>query len=241
MGTLIWFGTLAVLWLLWVAVSWSVLLREKRRPLTLAPMLPDHAFVNDSYIAKMRKEAESAGFVALGMYVDPDSGWMRGTIVPLVSADGEMLLLIIRGKLLRKIALKTSMTDGVWVVTMSAIGDPDCTGLSAEEGVPTSTTLAPVLARHRGRLIGRDEEIIPWNPEEVIQDLIERDRVKTQRLLETGMARIRDAMTGRWSYTLKGTARQRAALKMNFTKSMDAVKAEAEEKKRLKKLARQAK
>lgn len=239
MGTLIFCAAVAALWMIFVVTMWCFLLFEKRSPLTLVPMPADHMFASDAYIAKMRKEAEGAGLVSLGTYVDPGSGWIQGTMDLWLSADGLTLLTIVRGRALRKIALRSAMTDDVWLVTMSTVADPDCTGLSAEEGMPTITTFAPVLARHRERIAGREEEIIPWNPEEVVDDLVERDRRRAQRLIETGMARVRDGMTGRWSYTVKGAARQRAAMKAIFRKTMAAAKAEQEEKKRAKKMARQ--
>ena len=140
MGTLIFCAVAATVWVAFVMAMWCFLLMEKRSPLTLEPMPAGHLFASDAYITKMRKEAEGAGFVSLGTYVDPGSGWIQGTMDLWLSADGLTLLTIVRGRALRKIAMRSAMTDDVWVVTMLTVGDPDCTGLSAEEGMPTITT-----------------------------------------------------------------------------------------------------
>ena len=228
----------AVLWVTWVVLAWSVMLLEKRRPLRLTSIEPDDPRMGDIYMQKMRQEAEAAGFVMIGTYVDSYRGWLKGAITIMLSGDGVTMLRILHAKTLHKLALASALTNDVWVVTMSIVGDPDCSGLSDEEAVPTSKSLAPVLEHHLKRLVNREHEVIPWNPEEMVKDLEERDRHKVGRLLELGAVRVRDQMTGRWSYTIKGAAAQRRAMNRFWKQAMAEVKAEMKEKGLAKKLAK---
>jgi hypothetical protein len=238
--TLIFSGAMGMLWLAWVGLNWWMLLREKRRPLELTALGEEDPRTKNKYVMTIGRQAEQAGFRRIGTFVDSDPKWRQGVFSVLLQPDGRTLLRIHHSAMIQRIVLTSAMTSDVWVANASSITDPDATGLSEEEVVYANLELEPVLARHTARIAEREAEIIPWSPEEIASDLMARDRRRIGKLVSAGRARVRDAMTGQWSFTLAGAKTQRELSKKFFRETMEQAKADVEEKKRAKKLARQA-
>jgi hypothetical protein len=227
---LIFLSVMSVLWLVWVGLSWWALLREKRRPLELTGVPDGDPRTKNDYVMVMGRQAEKEGFRRIGTFVDSDPKWRQGVFSMLLRPDGLTLLRIHHSALIKKVVLISALTSDVWVVTVSANGDPDSSGLSEEELVYTSKDLARALARHAERIAGREEEIIPWSPEEIAQDLMARDRKKIEMLVADGRARVHDETTGAWLYTFAGAKVQRALIQKFFKEMIEQGKRKEKKK-----------
>ncbi|MEM6552631.1 MAG: hypothetical protein AAF750_10960 [Planctomycetota bacterium] len=151
-------------------------------------------------------EALAAGCLAIGAFEDRESKLMSLTLWLLISEDGRDLVMITSKPRMLGYRIYSRLESGVWLTSGEVVGNTDLTGLVRPASHP-GEPLAGVLSLHRQRADTAEEPVVPFIPEQLLDDLLAFDRKKAETTIAMGLGRWVNAEQTQWRHTPRGALR----------------------------------
>ena len=172
---------------------------EKRRLVPLASAGSDAPPERSGKAGILLAAAETLDFRHLGYFVDRQ-GFTHPRLSLLISADRQVLAMIVHGRLAR-FKLIGRLPHGRLLITSQNPEEPDLSLLRVE--LLEAGRLDEALARHTRWLREMQFPTLAFDPQTVVEDLLEHDRLRARNLVSAGHARWREVDQSSWSYTLR--------------------------------------
>ncbi|MEM1211145.1 MAG: hypothetical protein AAGI68_02500 [Planctomycetota bacterium] len=150
--------------------------------------------------------ALGVGCLAIGAFRDRESELTKVTVWLMVSEDGEIVVMITSWARALGYHIISRLDDGVWLYSSPVGNKADLSGLVAQASLPNKPFEA-VYFFHRNRVVSADAPVVAFDPETLVDDLLEHERRRAELTIARGWGRWLDPDHTRWRYTPRGALR----------------------------------
>ncbi len=206
-------------WIIWIVIGVAALffvvlptavfliaLIEKRRVTWLEP-LEDDQRPGKGKAEALHREALAAGLLYFRTFRDRESKLMSTRVNLYLSEDGVVMMLIPSLAKAMGYRLYSRMADGVWLVSGPVTGEADLSGLHLSAS-HSSNELQQVMAFHLRRVQRYGAEVMPFEPETMVDDMRQHDLDRAEAIVAAGYGRWTDvASKSVWVMNLRGALR----------------------------------
>lgn len=171
--------------------------------------------------AKIADAAIPLGFFYFGAFRDEESGILKTRVDLYLTDDGEVMLLIPSMTKTMGLRLYTRMADDTWLITGEAVGETDLSGLHLVKNLP-GCSLSQTLCYHRDRIASQPTQLVPFNPEKLVNDLLDHEQLRAQMAVDTGLARWVSKRHDCYTSTWRGAFKIVAVMLLNIPSVIEA-------------------
>ena len=206
-------------WVVWIGggivalvVGWFLLCLltarfERRHIRRLIPLEDEQGPASrSSTAAEIADAALPLGFFYVGAFRDGESNILKAQLDMYLSGDGKVMLVIPSMTAMLGYRLLTRTTEDVWLMSSEMSSGTDQSGLHLARFLP-GCTFPQVLRYHHDRIDSYPADVVPFDPETLVDVMLEHDRLRAERAVELGLSRWvsyeQDSHTSSWRGAFK--------------------------------------